>query len=381
MNFIESHFIEIAFIIVFISIINMISTGKDNSAAINESNVSQKIKNKIDQNEINWLLDRYKYQDIRGGTTEGLAVKLDENTSKYFLDLQEKKLDKKSKDRLAILSMVGEYRVSFEFIETFGSKNNYKLDNPYQSWGTEMVIVLNDEPNYISLQHIMMMYFKGEDGSISGPYIQKHWRQDWTYEDSKILNYRNDKIWDLLIVDDYQNTWSQSVYQVDDSPRYESYGMWLHSEEGSRWISKATPRPLPRREFSVRDDYSLLSGLNKITVMPWGWVMEELNEKIIFPNKYHGSEFGIARYQRISNYDFTPARDYWDDTKEYWSIVRGKWSEILSQDKVCLLKDVEGRPMYMYKFEFAEDYKNNPDNKEANQNVDDIITKFIASNC
>ena len=381
MNFIESHFIEIAFIIVFISIINMISTGKDNSATINESNVSQKIKNKINQNEINWLLDRYKYQDIRGGTTEGLAVKLDENTSKYFLDLQEKKLDKKSKDRLAILSMVGEYRVSFEFIETFGSKNNYKLDNPYQSWGTEMVIVLNDEPNYISLQHIMMMYFKGEDGSISGPYIQKHWRQDWTYEDSKILNYRNDKIWDLLIVDDYQNTWSQSVYQVDDSPRYESYGMWLHSEEGSRWISKATPRPLPRREFSVRNDYSLLSGLNKITVMPWGWVMEELNEKIIFPNKYHGSEFGIARYQRISNYDFTPARDYWDDTKEYWSIVRGKWSEILSQNKVCLLKDVEGRPMYMYKFEFAEDYKNNPDNKEANQNVDDIVTKFIASNC
>jgi len=381
MNFIESHFIEIAFIIVFISVMNMISTAKDSSATINESNVSQKIKNKIDQNEINWLLDRYKYQDIRGGTTEGLAVKLDENTSKYFLDLQEKKLDKKSKDRLAILSMVGEYRVSFEFIETFGSKNNYKLDNPYQSWGTEMVIVLNDEPNYISLQHIMMMYFKGEDGSISGPYIQKHWRQDWTYEDSKILNYRNDKIWDLLVVDDYQNTWSQSVYQVDDSPRYESYGMWLHSEEGSRWISKATPRPLPRREFSVRDDYSLLSGLNKITVMPWGWVMEELNEKIIFPNKYHGSEFGIARYQRISNYDFTPARDYWDDTKEYWSIVRGKWSEILSQDKVCLLKDVEGRPMYMYKFEFAEDYKNNPDNKEANQNVDDIITKFIASNC
>ena len=227
----------------------------------------------------------------------------------------------------------------------------------------------------------MMMYFEGEDGSISGPYIQKHWRQGWTYEDSKILNYRNDKIWDLLVVDDYQNTWSQSVYQVDDSPRYESYGMWLHSEEGSRWISKTTPRPLPRREFSVRDDYSLLSGLNKITVMPWGWVMEELNEKIIFPNKYHGSEFGIARYQRISNYDFTPAHDYWDDTKEYWSIVRGKWSEIISQDKVCLLKDVEGKPMYMYKFEFAEDYKNNPDNKEANQNVDDIVTKFIASNC
>ena len=118
--------------ILFFSILSILNLWAQNAE-------SQKIKSKINQNEINWLLDRYKYQDIRGGTTKGLAVQLDENTSKYFLDLQEKNLDKKSKDRLAILSMVGEYRVSFEFIETFGSKNNYKLDNPYQSWGTETV--------------------------------------------------------------------------------------------------------------------------------------------------------------------------------------------------------------------------------------------------
>ncbi len=119
---------------------------------------AQKIIDKVDQNDIDWLLDRYKYQDIRGGTTKGLAVEFDKNISGHFQELQNKKLDKKSKDRLAILSMVGEYRVSFEFIETFGSKKNYKLDNPYQSWGTEMVILISDEPDYISLQHIMMMY-------------------------------------------------------------------------------------------------------------------------------------------------------------------------------------------------------------------------------
>ena len=342
---------------------------------------AQKIKGKVDQNEISWLLDRYKYQDTRGGITNGLAVKLDNSSSRYFQELQDKNLDKKSKDRLAILSMVGEYRVSFEFIETFGSNSNYKLDNPYQSWGTEMVIVLSDEPNYISLQHIMMMYFEDNDGVITGPYIQKHWRQDWAYEDPKILNYKKNKIWNLSEIDDYQNTWSQSVYQVDDSPRYESYGKWLHSQEGSRWVSKATPRPLPRREFSQRSDYSLLSGLNKITVLPWGWIMEELNEKIIFPNKFLGSEFGIARYQRISNYDFSPAHDYWNATKEYWSIVRGKWSEILSQKKVCLLKEVDGKPMYLYKFNFAEDYKKDPDNNKAYENVNETVNKFLTNNC
>ena len=71
---------------------------------------AQKLKDKVNQNEINWLLDRYKYQDIRGGTTKGLDVELDESTSRYFQELQDMQSDKKSKDRLAILSMVGEYR-------------------------------------------------------------------------------------------------------------------------------------------------------------------------------------------------------------------------------------------------------------------------------
>ena len=333
------------------------------------------------QNEINWLLDRFKYQEIRGGTTKGLDVELDVNVSEYFKTLQNSNLDKKDKDRLAILSMVGEYRVGFEFLETFGSENNYKLDKPYQSWGTEMVVVIKDEPNFISLQHIMMMYFKDENGSTTGPYIQKHWRQDWTYEDESILNYKKNKIWENSQVSEIRNTWSQTVYQVDDSPRYESYGEWVHSKSASRWVSQSTPRPLPRREFSVRDDYDLLLGLNKITIMSWGWVMEEINEKIIIPNNYLGSEYGVARYQRISNYDFKPAHDYWDKTKNYWSIVRDKWSEVLSKKKVCLLESYEGKPLYLYKFNYADDYKDNQDNEKAYSNVNNIIKNFVDSTC
>jgi hypothetical protein len=333
------------------------------------------------QNEINWLLDRFKYQEIRGGTTKGLDVELDVNPSEYFKSLQNNNLDKKDKDRLAILSMVGEYRVGFEFLETFGSENNYKLDKPYQSWGTEMVVVIKDEPNFISLQHIMMMYFKDENGSITGPYIQKHWRQDWEYEDENILNYKKNKIWEKSQINKSANTWSQTVYQVDDSPRYESYGEWVHSKSASRWVSQSTPRPLPRREFSVRDDYDLLSGLNKITIMSWGWVMEEINEKIIIPNNYLGSEYGVARYQRISNYDFKPAHDYWDKTKNYWLIVRDKWSEILSKKKVCLLESYKGKPLYLYKFNYADDYKDNQDNEKAYSNINNIIKNFVDRTC
>ena len=348
---------------------------------VSHINADSKNGKDIYQNQINWLLDRFKYQDVRGGTTKGLNVVLDTVPSKNFVKLQNKKLNKKNKDRLAILSMVGEYRVGFEFLETFGSEDNYKLDKPYQSWGTEMVIVVKDEPNFISLQHIMMMYFKNSDGSTTGPYIQKHWRQDWKYEDDKILNYKKNKIWEINEVENTKNTWSQTVYQVDDSPRYESFGNWVHSGSASRWVSQSTPRPLPRREFSIRDDYNLLLGLNKITVMSWGWVMEEMNEKIIVPNNFLGSEYGIARYQRISNYDFKPAYDYWDKTKDYWSIVRSKWSDVLSNKRVCLLKSVDGKPLYSYKFNLAEDYKSNPNNEQVYKKVNNIVAKFIDSDC
>ena len=75
--------------------------------------------------------------------------------------------------------------------------------------------------------------------------------------------------------------------------------IWLifndyHHFSSPRLISQSTPRPLPRREFSVRDDYNLLLGVNKITIMSWGWVMEEVNEKIITPNDYLGSEYGLS---------------------------------------------------------------------------------------
>ena len=136
-------------------------------------------------------------------------------------------------------------------IETFGSTNNYKLDNPYQSWGTEMVIVVTDEPNYISLQHIMMMYFKNDDGSTNGPFIQKHWRQDWQYEPKSIVTFQGFDNWQKRKVnkEEGDRNWSQSVYQVDDSPRYQAVGSWQHTGNHSSWLSGETWRPLPRREF------------------------------------------------------------------------------------------------------------------------------------
>ena len=77
-------------------------------------------KEKVNQSDINWLLDRHNIQEARGGTTSGLEPKIDKSPSNYFVKLQNSN-KKKEKDRLAILSMAGDYRANFEFTEIFGS--------------------------------------------------------------------------------------------------------------------------------------------------------------------------------------------------------------------------------------------------------------------
>ena len=352
----------------------------NNSVIADTSNYGSS-KEKVNQSDINWLLDRHNIQEARGGTTSGLEPKIDKSPSNYFVKLQNSN-KKKEKDRLAILSMAGDYRANFEFTEIFGSDPNYNLDNPYKSWGTETILVIQNSENFISLQHILVMFMKDKDGNVKGPYVQKHWRQDWSFEDKKILEFQGKNKWAVQRQGDVKKTWSQAVYQVDDSPRYESYGIWVHEQGVSRWTSKTTNRPLPRREHSVRNDYDLLMGVNKISVLPWGWVMEENNDKIKTPNNYIGTEYGVARYQKIKDYDFSPATKYWESTKNYWDIVRDKWDRTLSFDtSFCLKKLHDKNPLFIYHFSQAEEYKKDNNVIIAKNKVDQTIGNFIMPKC
>ena len=96
-------------------------------------------------------------------------------------------ISKFERDRRAILAMTGGYRTSFDFIETVGFSSSYIPAVPYQSWGTEYVYLIEDRGDFISLQHIIVMFIKMPDESISDAMVIKHWRQDWIYQGVDIL--------------------------------------------------------------------------------------------------------------------------------------------------------------------------------------------------
>ncbi len=323
--------------------------------------------------------------DPRGGTTTGTPVTyaVPRELPLASIRIAEKPFEK---DRAAILSLVGDYRTSFHFLETMGLYEGHESGRPYHSWATEEVRVLEDRGDFISLQHTLVMHFQMSDGSEMEPMVMKHWRQDWTYEDEDLHTFRGDGTWarDRRSSDEVAGSWSQAVWQVDDSPRYEAIGKWMHTGNRSAWTGENSWRPLPRREHSVRDDYGVMEGFHRIVITPTGWIHEQNNWKRVSGEgkepEYRGHELGIDRYERIVSPSLGNADPYWEKTGAYWREVREAWKEVYSQhDRFSLKSDVDGRSQFEYHFEYAGklDAGEPYDSSEAAKFAMDTIQSFL----
>ena len=301
----------------------------------------------------------------RGASTRGAPVVLDTAPSAAWQRLREPGISAFERDRRAILAMAGPYRVSFDFLEVMRFDPSLKVDAPYQSWGTEYVFVAEDRGEFIALQHILVMRVLMKDGKISEPVVVRHWRQEWRYQPEALLVYEGASSWTRRNVarDQRRGAWGQSVFQVDDSPRYAALGRWQHSDSFSTWISEETWRPLPRREFSVRSDYDVLVGTNRHTISPTGWVQEENNLKLVLEASrkpraampYLGREYGVARYERIKDYDFSPGEQYFQRTEVFWSEVRAAWRALAERDgRFTLRGPVDQGQLFVPFYEYAE---------------------------
>ncbi len=318
---------------------------------------------------------------VRGGSTQGANVTLDTQSSEYWQALHKSQLTGKQRDRLAILALQGTFRTSFQFTEVAGFYENYTPSRPYFSWGTEYVHVLDDREDLISLQHTLVMFFTTPEGQVSDPMVMKHWRQDWQYQHKLQFSYHGKNQWRKQANPKAQKTgqWTQSVYQVDDSPRYQAIGHWQHQPQFSSWHSATFTRPLPRREYSVRNDYDIMQGQHSITLTPTGWIHQQNNQKIQNISQHViAQEIGLNRYQRIIDQPLeAAAQKYWQDTGAYWQAVRKAWQGILStQDTVHLKRKVDGRFLFEKHFSDADVFAQTPNMNPDTLNT--IVTATIA---
>ena len=91
-------------------------------------------------------------------------------------------------DREAILGMCGAFEVTFQFEEMTPVQADYKLKRPYEETAIEWVQLVEDRGDFISLQHILVA---DEDTG----YVVKHWRQDWQFEDDRMMEFCGNNTW------------------------------------------------------------------------------------------------------------------------------------------------------------------------------------------
>ena len=235
------------------------------------------------------------------------------------------------KDRESILAMAGTHKVTFRFEETAAVAQGYELKNGfYEADATELVEVVENTPNRITLQHLLAVVVDGETKVI------KHWAQIWTWQDTEILDYCGSEDiheWNKLTLkpEEVEGTWSQLVTQVDDTPRYESFGRWIHKDGESSWESQETRRPRPRREYTKRDDYDYLQVTNRHTLTNRAWVHFQDNRKVVDREgedvRVLCFESGVNRYVRNDDPKAQMAKAWWQENREFWDEVREFWVE------------------------------------------------------
>ncbi|MFC4727678.1 DUF6607 family protein [Coralloluteibacterium thermophilus] len=258
-----------------------------------------------------------------------------------------------ARDRAAILAMQGEYEVDFDFAETVLLAEGYERRPAMRSGGNEVVIVVEDSPTRIVLQHILVS---------DGGHVTKHWRQDWEYEARARLEFSSDQTWTLrpLAPDATRGAWTQCVYEVSDAPRYCGTGRWNHRYGVATWTSDRSWRPLPRREYTKRDDYNALNVENRHTIVPGGWTHEQDNTKVVRAAdgatvRTLAREFGFNDYRRTREVDFGPTYAYWQATSAFWERVRDEWQRRAARHGgLRLAMEVDGMALIVPLFEEAE---------------------------
>lgn len=280
-------------------------------------------------------------------------------------------------DKQNILNLCGCYDVTFEYAETFRTDTNYQYHDNKTAHARELIIPIEQADDKIILQHMLV---------VNDNYIIKHWREDWTYQQPTLLTYKGNNTWEKSNPTDAQvsGKWTQTVWQVDDMPRYQGYSHWLKNDSKTYWESTAFA-PLPRREYTARSDYNIMKRTNKIFFTDNGWVHEQDNEKIIRSEENDSllvKEKGLNTYVKIDDSKCTAAMKQWEESKEFWVAVRAQWQEYIDDKEVLIVKKtVEDEKLYERFYALEAEWKEAGWNKkQLGKKVKEVMDQFIDNN-
>lgn len=268
---------------------------------------------------------------------------------------------KKEQDVEAIKSMCGCFKVSFNFTETFkySKDSTYKPSKTKHDRALEWVELITNNDDKIQLQHLLIV------GGKEKPFIIKHWRQDWLFENQDLYMFDKNTHWKYTNVatNKVKGQWTQKVFQVDDSPRYEGTATWVHVDGKSFW-ENTTNAPLARREETQRKDYNVLLRRNRHEITQNGWIHDQDNDKIIRKDNKKdvilAQEKGYNTYTRVDNSQCIAAQNWWKENQQFWKHVRNKWSDTFKKkEDITLREKVNNKKLFSLLFKMDKNSNKN----------------------
>ncbi len=247
-------------------------------------------------------------------------------------------LAQSAQDVAAINRQCGCHEVSFQYAETFSPDKQYQFKDRYVAKGVEWVFVDEEPdrrtgPGKVVIQHLLV---------VGDSMVIKHWREDWLYQNTSLLAFDQNATWKRVnrTPEQVKGQWTQQVFEVDDSPRYEGSATWIHLDGRHYWES-TVDAPLPRREYTKRHDYNVMRRTNHHEITAEGYVHEQDNDKIIRSeagDQLVAQEKGLNIYKRTDEKKCQVAKAWWAGHRAYWVDVRNVWGEVLKDKPIVALR-------------------------------------------
>ncbi len=277
-------------------------------------------------------------------------------------------------DKKNVEKLCGCFSVNFRYAETFSPDEKYKYHDREDMNAIELALPIENTDRKLMIQHLLV---------INDTMIIKHWREEWTYESPVLYQYEGDKKWTrkTLPATDVKGKWTQTVWEVNDEPRYQGISAWINNDGKTYWESSADA-PLPRREYTTRQDYNILRRQNRLIVNNKGYMHEQDNEKI---NRTAGNdqliaqEKGYNKYLKVEDSECTAAKAWWKKNEQFWSVVRKEWDKSIANAPTIAVKSkVDDKILHVHFESLYADWKSNKvKNDELPGKVKEVITKFL----
>ena len=89
-------------------------------------------------------------------------------------------------------------------------------------------------------------------------------------------------------------------------------------------------------------------------------------------------EAGLNRYEKIVDFDFSPAKAYWASTQRFWDAINARWRQILGDNKGYRLEKYQGQSFLMSVL-LEADRVSRADvaDEEIEQFVDQLFQRFV----